>query len=94
MLTKNRDFRWTFVNLDENDNETDFPSGTLYFELDTSPSATTWTFTISGAVAVLKVESENVNAIPNRTKWQLVFRATGEAAGGEAIARGFVRVQE
>lgn len=93
VLTKNRDFRWSFQNLDENDDPENFPGGSLYFELATSP-VTTWTFTISGDTASLKVESDQVNLIPNRTKWQLVFRPTGEVAGGDPVARGTVRVQD
>lgn len=94
VLTKNRDFRWTFQNLDESGAPVDYPAGSLYFELYTSPSTTTWTFTIAGSEASLKVESDVVNTIPNRTKWQLVFRPTGEVAGGDPVARGIVRVQE
>lgn len=93
VLTKNRDFRWNFQNLDDNDQPVNFPSGTLYFELATSP-VTTWTFTVTGAMAYLKVESEVVNQIPARTRWQLVFRPSGEAAGGDPIARGVVVVQQ
>ena len=94
VLTKNRDFRWTFQNLDESDAPINYPSGSLYFELYTSPSITTWPFTIVGSSATLKIESEAVNLIPNRTKWQLVFKPTGEVAGGDPVARGTVRVQE
>lgn len=92
VLTKNRDFRWHFVNLGAGDVPEAFPAGSLYFELETSPT-TTWSFNISGDTASLKVESEAVNLIPNRTRWQLVFRVTGEAAGGDAVARGTVMVQ-
>lgn len=93
VLTKGRDFRWNFVNLDDSGNEVDYPAGSLYFELGTSP-LTTWTFTIAGAVASLKVESDQVALIPNRCKWQLVFRPSGEVAGGDPVARGIVRVQD
>lgn len=93
VLTKNRDFRWNFQNLDDNDQPVNFPAGSLYFELATSP-VTTWTFSVTGAMAYLKVESEAVNLIPARTKWQLVFRPSGEAAGGDPLARGVVVVQQ
>jgi hypothetical protein len=92
VLTKGRDFRWTFENLDSSDLPVDFPSGTLYFEVATA-SPLTWTFTIVGSLASLKVESEVVNTVPSRTKWQLVFRPTGEVAGGDIVAYGTVRVQ-
>ena len=92
VLTKGRDFRWSFVNIDDNSNPEAYPGGSLYFELATSP-LTTWTFTIVGDTASLKVESDQVDLIPNRTKWQLVFRPTGEAAGGDIVARGTVLVQ-
>jgi len=92
VLTKGRDFRWTFKNLDSSNNAIAFPSGSLYFEVATA-SPLTWTFTISGSLASLKVESEVVNTVPNRTKWQLVFRPTGEVAGGDIVAYGNVRIQ-
>jgi len=54
---------------------------------------TIWPFIIDGPTASLKVESEDADAIPDRTKWQLVFLPQGEPAGGDAIARGVVKVQ-
>lgn len=92
VLTKGRDFRWIFRNLGADDAPEAFPAGSLYFEFATSP-VTTWPFTISGTEASIKVESESVALIPNRTKWQLVFKPAGEAAGGDPIARGTVKVQ-
>jgi hypothetical protein len=53
-----------------------------------------WHFNIAGSIASLKVESEAVNKINNRTNWQLVFLADGEPAGGDAIARGTVVTQK
>lgn len=35
VLTRRRDFKWYFDNLDEDDTPVDFPAGDLYFELDT-----------------------------------------------------------
>lgn len=35
VLTRGRDFKWTFENTDENDDPIDFPAGDLFFELDT-----------------------------------------------------------
>lgn len=55
---------------------------------------TRWDFDIVGYRASLKVESESTDRIANRTKWQLVFLPDGEAAGGDPISRGVVRVQE
>jgi len=55
---------------------------------------TKWPFTIAGSTASLKVESEEVDKIQNRTHWQLAFLPTGETAGGDPIARGTVKVQE
>lgn len=57
------------------------------------PRFTIWDFTIDGANASIKVESEAVDAIPDRCHWQLVFQATGEAAGGDPVALGTVRAQ-
>lgn len=93
VLTKGRDFQWSFTNLDSNRDPLPFPAGSLYFELATSP-VTTWTFTVVGAYANLKVESEAVDVIPARTSWQLVFKPAGESAGGEPLALGTVRVQK
>lgn len=62
-------------------------------ELGQAP-LTKWEFDITGADALLKVESEYVDRIKPRTRWQLVFIPDGEPAGGQAIARGAVQVQE
>lgn len=94
VLTKGRDFKWSFVNLNDSGTAVDFPDGTLYFELYTKPTATVWSFSIAGSTATLKVESTAVDVIPARTRWQLVFRETGEAAGGDPLARGTVSIQE
>ena len=92
VLTKGRDFRWKFVNTDDSGAAIDYPSGTLFFELATA-TPLVWLFTITGAQAVLKIESTVVDTVPNRTKWQLVFKPTGELAGGDIVARGTVKVQ-
>lgn len=92
VLIKGRDFRWSFQNLDVNDQPVDFPAGSLYFEF-TGVTADPWTFTIDGDTASLKVESDVVDTIPARTKFQLVFLSDGEAEGGDAIALGSVTVQ-
>lgn len=54
---------------------------------------TKWPFDIVGDTASLKVESESVDLIGSRTRWQLVFLPDGEPAGGLTVARGIVRVQ-
>jgi hypothetical protein len=54
---------------------------------------TEWDFVITGSSAVLKVESEEVDKISNRTHWQLVWMPSGEPAGGDPVARGVTRVQ-
>ena len=66
---------------------------TSVLELGQRP-LTKWDFVIDGSTAELKVESEYVDRIQPRTKWQLVFLPDGEAAGGQAVARGSVTVQE
>ncbi|ASR77111.1 hypothetical protein KIV66_gp03 [Mycobacterium phage MyraDee] len=91
VLTKNRDFKWAFENLDEVGEPTDYPAGALYFEFSNGQR---WDFVIDGDTASLKVEHTAVNLVPARTKWQLVFLAAGEPAGGDPIARGTVTVQE
>lgn len=55
---------------------------------------TKWVFDLDETLASLKVESEEVDLILPRTKWQLVFMPDGELVGGEIVARGTVRVQE
>ena len=92
VLTKGRDFRWTFEHVNASGTAVAFPAGSLYFEVAT-PAPLTWTFTIVGATATVKVESEVVATVPSRTKWQLVFRPSGEVAGGDIVAYGLVRVQ-
>lgn len=56
-------------------------------------SLTRWVFDIVGDTASLKVESEHLDRIGNRTRWQLVFLPDGEPAGGISVSRGVVRVQ-
>lgn len=53
-----------------------------------------WSFDIEDATATIKVESYEVDKIPPRSRWQLVFLPAGEAEGGDPIARGRVTVQE
>lgn len=54
---------------------------------------TRWDFDIDESTASLKIESEEADGIPNRTKWQLVFLPDGEEAGGDPITFGKVQVQ-
>lgn len=54
---------------------------------------TRWHFDIDGSLASLKVESDDVDKIVNRTKWQLVFLAEGEESGGDPVGLGIVKVQ-
>jgi hypothetical protein len=50
VLTKNRDFRWVFENLDEHRRSTPFPDGDLFLELDTGePHNAVHDISISGA---------------------------------------------
>jgi hypothetical protein len=91
-LTRGRDFKWAYKLVDANGNPVDFPPGKLYFELLTDP-LTKWEFSITGDEAVVKIESEIVDCVPDRTKWQLVFLPEGEAAGGDPVALGTVKVQ-
>jgi hypothetical protein len=92
VLTKHRDFKWVFDNVDKNDVPIPFPAGKLYFELETKPP-TKWEFTISGSRASLKIESEEADKVLARTCWQLVWLPDGEAAGGDPVAYGKVKVQ-
>ncbi|KIA59631.1 DUF7264 domain-containing protein [Nocardia vulneris] len=93
MLTVGRDFSWSFEHIDTSGQPIPFPAGTLFFEFDTKPAKTQWSFVISGAIANLKVESELADLIPARTRWQLVFLPQGETAGGYPIALGLVQRQ-
>jgi len=52
-----------------------------------------WPFTISGSLATVKIESEDADKIPERTRWQLAFLPAGEEDGGIPLARGTVKVQ-
>ena len=92
VLQRGRDFRWNFKFVDDAGVDKPFPAGKLYFEFCGSPP-TKWEFTINGHDASLKVESTEADKIPNRAKWQLVWLPDGEAAGGDPIAFGTVRVQ-
>lgn len=90
-LWRGRDFKWNFDNLDTSGELQDFPAGELFFEIENDTATPIrWTFDIVGSRATLKVESEEVSRVPDRALWQLVFLATGEAAGGDPIDRGRV----
>ncbi|QBP30489.1 hypothetical protein SEA_CHARM_6 [Mycobacterium phage Charm] len=54
------------------------------------PKLTIYPFTISGASATIKIESEDSDKIPHRCKWQFVHLPTGEPAGGIAKQAGRV----
>lgn len=55
---------------------------------------TKWPFTIVDNLASIKIESEEADQIEPGIPWQLVWLADGEPAGGDAIGRGKVRVQQ
>lgn len=93
VLTRNRDFRWTFQNVDQDGIPVNFPAGSLFFEVYNGASTLNWPFSIAGSTATIKVESTVINSVANRSKWQLVFMPSGEVAGGDPIAHGTVRVQ-
>ncbi|QFG04583.1 hypothetical protein PBI_KEZIACHARLES14_6 [Mycobacterium phage Keziacharles14] len=54
------------------------------------PKLTIYPFTVSGANATVKIESEAADLIGHRTKWQFVQLLTGEPAGGTAKQLGRV----
>lgn len=93
-LTRGRDFKWAYKLVDTAGEPVDFPAGRLYFELATCPDVTVWEFGIEGDTASLKVEHEQADLVPDRTRWQLVFLADGEPAGGDPIALGTVKIQK
>ena len=92
VLTRGRDFRWSFQHVNDSGTAVDFPAGSLYFEVG-SAAPQFWTFVIAGSVASLKVESDVVASVTSNSKWQLVFQPVGEAAGGDVLAYGNVRLQ-
>jgi len=69
-----------------------WPAGSLSMELATLPVKTVWPFTIAGSVASLKVESEEVDKVPDRTDFVVKWLPAGELAGGQAVVIGKVRV--
>jgi hypothetical protein len=69
-----------------------FPAGQLFYRIFTEPVETKWPFTIAGSTASLKVESEDVVKVSDRTKFHLVWLPAGELAGGQVWAMGKVRV--
>jgi hypothetical protein len=96
VLTAGRDFKWNFEFVNDAGEPEDYPAGDLYFEFPTvldGDDPVRWTFTIADSVATLKVESTEADAIPDRTKWQLVFLPDGEPTGGDPVAIGKVKRQ-
>lgn len=55
---------------------------------------TIWPFVIEDNLAQITVQSEDADQIEPGIPWQLVWLADGEPAGGDAIGRGKVRVQQ
>jgi hypothetical protein len=92
-LTTGRDFKWAYQLVDADNNPVDYPAGKLYFEFFTCDEPTVWNFVIDGSVASIKVEHEQADLIPTRTKFQLVFLHENEPAGGDPISLGSVQRQ-
>ena len=89
-LTAGRDMYWGIEFSEPCGAPVDVSHGDLFFEFDSDR----WFFTVDGHRATLKVESEVVDLVPDRARWQLVFLPAGEAAGGVCLARGYVRRQK
>lgn len=87
-LWRGRDFKWNFEMLDVNNQPMDFPAGDLYFEFFVGETEHVWDFDIDGSQASIKVESTDVDKIPARTPWQLVFLPEGELTGGDPVTWG------
>ncbi len=92
-LTCGRDFKWAYQLVDKTGVPVDFPAGRLYFEFCLPDGNEVWDFTIDGPNAVVKVEHEISDTIPDRTKFQLVFLHEAEPAGGDPISLGTVKRQ-
>ncbi|AWY03825.1 hypothetical protein SEA_NEDARYA_6 [Gordonia phage Nedarya] len=89
-LWRGRDFKWNFENLNVNGQPTPFPAGDLYFEFVIGGETMIWPFVIGDGSpnATIKVESTEVDKIPARTPFQLVFLPDGETSGGDPVAWG------
>lgn len=94
ILTRGRDFRCAFQLFDDDGEPVDFPAGELFFELRPDSGVVRWDFVIVDSFASIKVDSEEADLISKGTPWQLVWLPDGEAAGGDAKARGKVVVQQ
>jgi hypothetical protein len=92
-LTRGCDFKWAYKLVDCDGVATDFPPGRLFYRFDTDPQ-TLWEYVIEGDVATIKVESEEVDLIPNRMGYKLVFLPDGEDEGGDPVSLGNVQVQK
>jgi hypothetical protein len=91
-LYRGRDYERTFVAHDPvTQQPVPFPAGQLYIELCGAVKKV-FQATISGPNAVFKIESEDCDKIADRTKYQLVWQATGEPAGGQCVGFGQVKV--
>lgn len=91
-LYRGRDYQRTFVSKDATTKQPiPFPAGSLYIEFCGTPPKK-FTATINGSNAVFKIESEDCDKIADRTKYQLVWMPAGEAAGGQCVGYGNVKV--
>jgi len=68
-----------------------FPAGSFFYEFFVEPVHVKWVFVVSGSLMSLKVESEDVAKIPDRTHFHLKFLPAGELAGGSTLVAGNVR---
>ena len=90
VLTRNRDFVHGYQMVDENGSPVELPKGRLFYEVHTDP-VSVWDFQMSDCWVWVQVPASVVNAIPNFTRWELVW--VPEGGSGVAVALGSVAVQ-
>ena len=91
-LYRGRDYQRTFESKDVVTKlPVPFPAGDLFLEFCQNPKKI-FKATITGSSAVFKIESEDCDKIPDRTKYQLVWLGATEPAGGQCVGFGQVKV--
>ena len=101
VLTRHRDFIFTFEFKDNAGNPVAYPqAGDLMLEFYTGKDTPVFPLPFqilqdknNPTIARLVIQSEDVAKIPARAKWQLYWLPDSDPVGGDPIAYGYVKLQ-
>ncbi|WP_428847105.1 DUF7264 domain-containing protein [Nocardia arthritidis] len=90
ILITGDDFKWAYTWMPNGSQAPFPPNRELYYEFKNGTGGAwsgslKWVYTISGAVASIRVESEIADTITNRTPYRLVFRDKGASPTDKSV---------